>query len=229
MNLFKKLFGIKEKKRNQPDVDDILDEFFPDRHLREEQENKKYEIENEDDNTPSILKNFRDINRGKKVNDLAQQYFDILQKLLAADKSGDYKKLLMHCQASLSLIEPLIIQEKMFGDEFRIKSIPAIEKGLVYFAIFKNIGQIKNIEDIINYFSELSKFKPLVEEAYKRRDVASILTKIISDNPGIKQTELKSHFEGIEPSFIYNTVYYMDKVGIINKGKEGKSVILFPK
>ena len=79
-------------------------------------------------------------------------YFKTLEKTQKADNISE---LLLNCQLSLGLIEPLICYNYKHYNSFDIKRIPTIYKGLAYYSINGIIGQIENIADIVYYFDEL--------------------------------------------------------------------------
>ena len=117
--------------------------------------------------TPEIIKRLRKAYVGQTVEGLNGIYFGLLQKIQQADKENDINQLLLNSQLSLGLIEPLIIHSYKHYNRFDIKTIPAIEKGLIYFSVNGVKGQIKNIKDLVDYFNELHFYKTEVEKALK--------------------------------------------------------------
>ena len=82
-------------------------------------------------------------------------------------------------QISLGLIEPLIRDSINSYGSFDIKTIPAIDFVLPHLAVSGNMGQIKNIQDIVNYFPELSKWKEVVDATLIMKKLASEIYKYL--------------------------------------------------
>ncbi len=215
MNFIKKLFGIKDKKSGNNSIEAHLVD------KTEENNNVEYE-----ENMPHVIVSHRNANKGKSHKELAALYFTLLDKIIEADKEKDINNLLMYCSLSLGLIESLIENTKQEYGSFREHVIPAIEKALIYFSVNGVIGQLRNIEDIVNYFEELENYKDKVQEAYLRKELASKIYKYISDNPNSLQVNLKKNIEFNDGRFIASTVHYMVNAEKLLKRKEGKKIIL---
>jgi len=65
----------------------------------------------------NLIEKFREAHKGVPLNKLVDAYFDLLTKIEECRRKKDFRKMLMHCQMSLSLLEPLIEQtKKEFGN-----------------------------------------------------------------------------------------------------------------
>ena len=130
---------------------------------------------------------------------------------------------MLNSQLSLGLIEPLIIHSYKHSNRFDIKTIPTIEKGLIYFSVNGILGQIENISDLVDFFRELHFYKPEVEQAFKRVEIASEIYSYIRENGNCEHSKLKKVLNFDDGRFISNTVYYMTKIGKIENYKVGKT------
>ncbi len=175
---------------------------------------------------PEIVTRYRETYKGQSLKKLNDLYFDIMGQLTAAEKKGDINNLLMYCKGSLGLLESLIKYTKKEYGSFDIKTIPALDKALIYFAINGNTGQLKNIQEIVNYFKELYPYKEQVDIAFTRRDLATNIYQYVKANPNCPQTDLKNNINCDDERFISTTVHYMEKVGKLIKRKEKSRIFL---
>ncbi|MDG1714821.1 hypothetical protein [Lacinutrix sp.] len=220
MNFFKKLFGggqTPTKTTNQPTQT---------RTTTQEKPQPTSPPMNISDGVPEIVTKYRVTYKGQSLRKLNDLYFDIMGQLTAAEKKGDVNNLLMHCQGSLGLLESLIKYNKKEYGSFDIKTIPALDKALIYFAINGNTGQLKNIQDIVDYFKELHPYKEEVDVAFARRDLAARIYQYVKANPNCLQTDLKKNIDCDDGRFISTTVQYMEKAGKLTKKKEGTKIFL---
>jgi hypothetical protein len=214
MGIFEKLFRRKKKEQKKPD-------FNPD--IKTE---KVINLRTSSKPEPEIITILRETYKDQSLSELNDLYFNTMDKLLAAKKIGDIGELLMLCQSSLGLLEPLIkYNYREYGD-FAIRSIPAIENGLIYFAINGNNKQLKNISEFVNYFKDLHSFKYEVDIAFKRRKLATNIYKYVKSNPKCFQPDLKKNIACDDGRFISTTVRYMEKSGKLRKEKQGKKLLL---
>ena len=135
--------------------------------------------------------------------------------------------MLMHCQLSISLLEPLIEENKKEWGSFDIKSIPAIELGSIFYAIYGLRGQLLNLKEIVEYFPELEPWKKTMEKAFAMRELASRIYQHVKNNEGCLQKELKEALGVEDGSLISNVVYYMALVGKLDREKQGNTYALF--
>lgn len=179
-----------------------------------------------DDKTPPIIVKLRKFYHGKPLGKLEEMYFKITQEILDSEKDKDFQKLLMNCQGGLGLIEPYIIKYKKQFGIFDIKGIPSIHYGLLYNSVLGNTGQLKNIQDIVNYFPDLHHYKPEVKESFLRKELSSKIYHYVKSNPNCYQSDLKKVLNFNDGHFISNTIHYMEKIGKISKNKVGNKVQL---
>lgn len=177
-------------------------------------------------NTPEILKRLRSAYIGNTIEFLNNLYFETLEKIQKADKENKISELLLNCQISIGLVEPLICYNYKYYNSFDIKSIPAIYKGLIYFSVNGIIGQLKNIADIIDFFDELKFHKSDVEEAFERVKLSSRIYNTIKINGDFQQSKLKKELDFDNGRFIASTVGYMIRADKLDKYKIGKSTFL---
>ena len=214
MNFLQKLFGSKETKHKQTKTLNQSEAvIIP----------KSGPIKPKNNDVPEIITRYRESYKGIPLNKLNDLYFQILEEIRIADRNKDINSLLMHCQASLGLVEYLIKYTKKEYGRWDIKGIPAIDKALIYFAINGNTGQLKNIQEIVDYFKELHSYKKDVDDAFKRRDLAAKIYQYIKANPHSPQADLKKNINFDDSRFISTTINYMEKAGKLIKTKKGNS------
>ncbi len=173
-----------------------------------------------------LVERFRLINRGKPINKLVGNYFFLLNKILEHKKNKDFKGMLKYCQMSLPLIESLIIETKRLYKKFDIVSIPAIEIGSTFWAIYGAEGQLDNIKEIVYYFPELEPWKEEIDTAYYMKGLASTIYKYVKENPGIEQKSLKKMLNIDDGRVIANVCYHMELTNKLKRKKVGNTYSL---
>lgn len=226
MNFFKKLFGSGQKKPKQTNLTSQQTQTKTTTQEKRQLASSHKAIL---DGVPEIVIRYRETYKGQSLRKLNDLYFDIMGQLIAAKKKGDINNLLIHCQGSLGLLESLIKYNKKEYGNFDLKTIPALDNGLIYFAVNGNTGQLKNIQDIVYYFKDLHQYKDKVDTAFVRRDLAANIYQYVKSNPNCPQTNLKKNIDCDDGKFISKTVQYMEKAGKLTKKKVGSKTFLIIK
>lgn len=156
-------------------------------------------------------------------------YFDLVTRIEECRREKDFDKMLMYCQMSLSLLEPLIEQTKKEFGAFDISSISAIEVGSIFWAIYGVEGQLLNIKEVVEYFPELEPWKETIEKAFTIKELAPKIYEYVMDNKGCLQKELKKALGVEDGRLISNVIYYMELVGKVERKKVGNTYSLFAK
>jgi len=188
--------------------------------------NRPHYTNNQNKDIPNVINIFRKNNLGKSTKKLVDNYYWLLNKIEESKKNKNFSKMLEFCQASLSLIEPLIIEIKNMYGSFDIKSIPAIEIGCNFWAILGQKGQLMNIKEVIDFYPELEPWKETIEYSFKKQKLAAKIYKYVRANEGVKQKDLKNLMKFNDGNLIGNVCYYMDLLGKLRRIKLGNSYIL---
>lgn len=218
----------KSKPTRQLSVDDLLD---PD--TKEFVENRKKldqpysSFINTSAEPPRLLAELREKHKDQSLSKLTELYYSLLTKIQEEKKNHEFKKMSMYSQMSLGLIEPLILQNKIAYGSFDLGSIPALEEPLSYYAVNGHGGQIQNIEEIVDFFPELSGWKELVDSAKETATLSARLLKTIKENPGTLQKDIKKLINVEDGKKVANVLYYMELYGKIRKEKSGNTNQLF--
>ena len=177
----------------------------------------------------NIVERFREKNTSKPPKTLVDTYFVLLGKIEETKKNKDFDAMLMNCQLSLSLIEPLINETKREFGAFDIKSIPAIELGLIFHAINGDEGQLLNIKEVVEYFPELQPWKKNIDEAFLMKDLTSKMAAYIKSNEGCLQKDLKKILGVEDGGMLSRIAHYMESTGKLERKKSGNTYSLFAK
>ena len=177
----------------------------------------------------NIIEKFREANSGASPKKLVGMYFELLNKIEEYKREKDFNKMLICCQKSISLLEPLIEQTKKEFGTFDIKSIPAIEIGSNFWAIYGEEDQLLNLKEVVEYFPELEPWKKTIEKAFTMKELASRIYRYVRKNEGCLQKELKKTLEIKDGRLVSNIVYYMELVGKLKRKKIGNTYSLFTK
>ena len=176
-----------------------------------------------------LIEKFREKHKNVSSSKLVDEYYDLLSRIQECKKAKEFKKMLRYCQKSISLLEPLIEQTKKEFGVFDIRSIPAIEIGSIFWAIYGDEAQLLNLKEIIEFFPELEPWKKTIEKAFLMKDLAQRIYQYVKDNEGCLQKELKKALGVNEGRLISNVVYYMELVGKLERKKMGNTYALFCK
>lgn len=177
----------------------------------------------------NLIEKFREAHKGVSPKKLVDAYFELLNKIEEYKREKDFNNMLMHCQMSVSLLEPLIEQTKKEFGTFDIKSIPAIEIGSTFWAIYGAEGQLLNLKEVVEYFPEIEPWKETIEKAFTMKELASRIYRYVRENKGCLQKELKKALGVEEGRLVSNVVYYMELVGKLERKKVGNTYSLFAK
>ncbi len=178
---------------------------------------------------PDLIENFRDKHKGISPKKLVDEYYVLLGKIDECKGKGDFGSMLMHCQLSISLLEPLINEEKREFGAFDIKSIPAIEVGSIFHAIYGEEGQLCNLKEVVECLPELEPWKNTIEEAFAMKALTSKIYQYVKDNEGYLQKKLKKVIGVEDGRLVSRVVYYMALVGKLERKKTGNTYSLFAK
>jgi len=138
-----------------------------------------------------LLADLREKHKDQSLSKLTELYYSLLTKIREEKKNREFKKMSMYSQMSLGPIEPLILQNKIAYGSFDLGGIPALREPLSYYAINGYGGQIQNIEEIVNFFQELSGWKEMVQNAKEMASMSVLLMKAIESNPGTLKKDIK--------------------------------------
>jgi len=177
----------------------------------------------------NLIEKFREECKGVSLNKLADAYFDLLNQIEESRKRQDFNKMLMYCQMSLPLLEPLIEQTKKEFSVFDIRTIPAIEIGSIFWAIYGAEGQLLNIKEVVEYFPELEPWKKTIKKAFIIKELVPKIYQYVRRNKGCLQKELKKGLCAKDGRIVSNVVYYMELIGKLERKKMGNTYSLFVK
>lgn len=175
---------------------------------------------------PNYIELFRERNKNAPVKKLVDTYYDLLNQIWQDKKNKDYKKMLIKCEMSLSLIEPLIIETKNEFGSMDLPSIPAIEVGVNFWAILKDDKNLNIVREIVGFFPELEGWKAFLEKAFVMKELSSKIYNYVKDNEGCLQKELKKKLGLADGRAISNTIYYMELLKQISRKKQGDTFSL---
>jgi len=129
---------------------------------------------------------------------------------------------------ALCLLEPFIKYEKKeYGQVPPV--IPAIPEAIYFHAINGARGQLKNIQDIVEFFPELEDYQFTVEQGFVMLDVAARIRKHVGGNPGCHQNKLKKVLEFDDGRLLSRVIHYMEVAGQLERKKSGKTYELYVK
>lgn len=207
----------KKKVSNESPYLGLSDEDLKDVDVDYKAKRTFYNNNPEAKNIPVLVKLGREIHKGKSLYNLSQEYFSMLPNSTEDKFNGlninDY---------NLSLLEPLILREKITWNSFDIKKIPIIEDALIYYT-FKGMNEkVKEIYELVNYFPELSMYCEEASDYLKLSNLLPIILEYIKKKNGVKTIELKDVFEE-DYELIKSKMYYLGKFGILNVSKIGNS------
>jgi hypothetical protein len=108
-----------------------------------------------------------DTNQISRQSDIDRYYY-YLNMITENVRNGYNYMVIKYCNLSLPLIPLLIEQNKKDVGEFDITTLPAIELGTKLWSYQGNLEKIKEIEALIDTYSELEPWRIHLERAYER-------------------------------------------------------------
>jgi len=174
-----------------------------------------------------IIKNYREQYKNISPKKLVDAYYMLLEKIQSCNRAKDISGLLFNCQLSMSFIEPFIKQVNKEDGFFSVTSIPAIEFGLKYNAVLGIKGQLDNIREVVEYFEELSPWRPEVEKAFEMFNLTKTIIIFLKENEGFLQKDLKKALNYNNGRLISNTLHYLERANRIKRVKTGNTCSLY--
>jgi hypothetical protein len=130
--------------------------------------------------------------------------------------------MLSYCDNSLPKIPALIKETKHDFGSFDLKSIPAIEIGLIFWAVFENRSKITKIQNLVNQYPDLEPWKNNVNESFETLDLVNKIMGLLKES-SIKQNEIKLMIGQIDGKKVSNILYYLDLIGKVERVKNGNT------
>ena len=132
--------------------------------------------------------------------------------------------MLSYCDQCFPLIPALIKKIKVeCNGKFVIKSIPAIELGLIFWAIYEDKSKIQKIQELVNKFPELEPWKHNVDDAFNSFEMTRQILQLLETDSILKQTDIKKMIPEADGKKVANLVYYLSLIGRIEKEKAGNT------
>jgi hypothetical protein len=150
------------------------------------------------------------------------EYFQLLNLISESKKKKNFERMLQYCDNSLPKIPALIQETKRDYGKFDLKSIPAIEIGLIYWAAYENKLKIIQVQSLVNQYPDLELWKTNVNEAFENLDLVNKIMELLKIS-SVKQTEIKSILGLNDGKKVSNILYYLDQIGKVERMKNGNS------
>lgn len=99
--------------------------------------------------------------------------------------------MLLYCDNSLPKIPALIKETKREYGSFDLKSIPAIEIGLNFWAVFENKAKLTQVQILVNQYPDLEPWTKNVNESFETLDLVCKIIELLKKS-SVKQNEIKS-------------------------------------
>jgi hypothetical protein len=174
-----------------------------------------------------LIKRYREQYKNISLEKLVDAYFLLLEKIQSCNRMKDINGLLFNCQLSLSLIEPFIKHAKKEYGFPSTTSIPAIEFGLKYNAVLGIKGQLENIQEVVEYFEELSPWRSDVEKAFEMYNLTKTIITFLNENEGFLQKDLKKALNYNDGRLVSNTLHYLERANRIKRITTGNTFSLY--
>lgn len=130
--------------------------------------------------------------------------------------------MLLYCDNSLPKIPALIKETKREYGSFDLKSIPAIEIGLNFWAVFENKAKLTQVQILVNQYPDLEPWTKNVNESFETLDLVCKIIELLKKS-SVKQNEIKSIIGQTDGKKVSNVIYYLDLIGKVEKVKNGNT------
>ncbi|MCK5268685.1 MAG: hypothetical protein KAR07_10965, partial [Spirochaetes bacterium] len=102
-------------------------------------------------------------------------------------------------------------------------SIPAIEDACIYYAIKNEIGQLKNIQEIVNAIPELKPWKEDVKRSFLINEISIKILNAVKNKPKTLQNKIKNEIDISDGRLVSNVIHYLENVNKIKRNKTGNT------
>lgn len=106
--------------------------------------------------------------RGIETAPDLDKYYYYLNMITENVRNGYNDMVLKYCEMSLPLVPLLIEETKKSSGEFDITTIPSIELGAKIWSHQGNKEKIKELEQLVDAYEELTPWKIHIDRAYER-------------------------------------------------------------
>ena len=161
-------------------------------------------------------------------------YFGTFDKIKESKKDNDYKEVIVQHKNNIRKLGDFIRITKEdnrrigLGSKFDINNIPCLTEGPVLMAVVEDLNGLNEAKQIVERHSELKSWIEDVDSAIKDIPVVKNIIKTVSENPGIKQSDLKRYLAITDGRRIARLCLRLEHVKRIKRVKSGKENLLYP-
>jgi len=171
---------------------------------------------------------FREELRKPHSHSATDLYFCNMSQLQEAMSKRDFENAANLVRESLIVIPGWVKEECEKYSSFRIGSIPALEEGGTALALVGDDEGLAEMGRVINSVPELKGWSEAIEYHQQERRLFERILKVVSENPGCLQTEIKSSIGEKDGHLIARLIYYLDKAKKVTRVKTGRTYRIFP-
>lgn len=169
---------------------------------------------------------------GRKRNEAAVElFFDLSERIPKSVATKDYKAVIQYCIGTLPLLEQRVVYEREMakqygnprGEEELSVAVRAISFACRLLPIVGARGQIENLKEAVDYFSELGMYSESVQLALESIDTVQSIRIHLRTNPGTKQNQLKKAIDHDDGRHLSQLVKDMENLGQLERRKVGNT------
>lgn len=156
----------------------------------------------------------------------SQTYFSQLQVLQESISDRSYLDAAAAARTSLPLIRKWLEDPRGNGKRLSL-NMPALTQGGTMLAITGDRKGLAMLHDLVSEFDHLEEYRADAEKHFAAIDLFDAIRKVVSAQPGILQSRMKSEVGAEDGRFVSNLISWLEKAGEISRARNGKTYALY--
>lgn len=155
-------------------------------------------------------------------------YFDSMICMQEAVRNSDFEAAPRHVHENLRHISAWVRETCSEFGAFDIRTIPGIEQGGTVLALQGDDDGLARMRQVVDSTPELAPWRETVSQHERDRELFAAILATVRQQPGVLQTDIKTHVGESDGRRVANLLYYLDKAGKVARVKAGRTHKVMP-
>lgn len=151
------------------------------------------------------------------------RYFDTMNRMQEAIRSSDFDAAARHVHSNLRQISAWVAQTRSDFGAFDIQSIPALEQGGTVLALQGDDDGLARMREVVDSTPDLAPWRETISQHERDRELFAAILATVGKQPGVFQTDIKTHVGESDGRRVANLLYYLNKAGKVARVKDGRT------